>query len=276
MVTWFCMILDMSAFKRKKIQFVSWWKSRYLKLYRHYFWVLIILWVSWILWVSFLIVNLYRYQDKYIVKTVVYTSGSLLMYDDPWIYSQFSSQYQWKSFIDIDILQKNQIIYTMQELFPFLQDIEYKKFNNNTLLAHIVFRQPDVIVSVGNRRFALYPSHILPLYSGNMLWFSAPQIFLPQYLSGISTLSGLLYIQSLPQLIQDIQLLKTLPLAGSITYIPGAEKYVYWDTARHIYFNAKKSLTGQIESLQKLIQYYKWFDKLIKIDLGSNDLIVVR
>jgi len=57
----------------------------------------------------------------------------------------------------------------MQELFPFLQDIEYKKFNNNTLLAHIVFRQPDVIVSVGNRRFALYPSHILPLYSGNML-----------------------------------------------------------------------------------------------------------
>jgi hypothetical protein len=35
-------------------------------------------------------------------------------------------------------------------------------------------------------------------------------------------------------------------------------------------------LTWQIESLQKLIQYYKWFDKLIKIDLGSSDLIVVR
>jgi hypothetical protein len=222
------------------------------------------------------IIPRYFHQDNYIIKNILYTTSSLSIYDDPSTYTTISWLYKQKSITSVKRFNKKSIEEEVITKFPYISSVAIKKFLNNKLTLDIQFIQPSAVAILSNKRFALYENSPLLLYSGNTLGQKSPSFYLPSYLSGTQFLSGMLYSQSLDKITKDITLLSQLSLSGSITYVPGWEKYIYRTETRHIYFNAKKSLTDQIDNLQNLIQTYPKFSTLTRIDLGSNDLITVR
>lgn len=263
----------MISLKKKKIN--PFWLIRWYRKFIHKYIVLIVAWIM-ILLLS-IILPRYFNQSSDLITKVLYTTKSLSLYDDPWLYTTLSSFYKQKTSLSLKRFGSRSLERQIISEIPYISSIVIKNINSSSLTLDVAFTSPPLVVSVWNKRFALYSWLFLPLYSGNALGNSSPLLFLPSYLSGKQqNLSWLLYMLPLEKLASDVVRLTQLPFSGMVTYIPGGEKYIYRNERRHIYFNAKKSLTGQIDSLMNLMTNYQWFNNLTRIDLWSNDLITVR
>ena len=252
-----------------------------IKLYYHYFFLLIISWIALFLIVFLASLNLYRNQDKFLIRKVLYTTSNLRQYDDPDLYDFVSKRYLSGSYFDHKRFNP-QYSTKIEKLKPSYFDvvvdtIVVKSFLKNTLVLDMKFVSPLLLVSYSGKYTALYPpNNIVPLYSWNTLGQNIPRFLFPQYLSGIGNLSWLLYVKTLEWLYEDVMSIYRLPLSGMVTYLPGGEKYIYRTDNRHIYFNAKKPLSWQIQQLYELIQHYPNFSSLVRIDIGSTEYPIVK
>gem|GEM_PF-4989134 len=117
------------------------------------------------------------------MSRVLYDTGSLLLYDDPVFYTEVSNYYLKTSYRDLKLFKEESIAKKVRKQFPFVSSIAIKSFSHQSLLLHLSFSYPELIVVLGDKRFALYPHYILPLYTGNLLGQTAYPLYLPSYLS---------------------------------------------------------------------------------------------
>lgn len=264
-------------FSKKKKIFSLYYNRWYRLLYRNYLRLFIILFFLFcVIWfvVAF---QYYRHQERFLIKKIAYVSSSLSVYPidvDTWA---IIPMYHNKYYSDIQLFrQQDNIVDALQQQYPFIENVIIKSFNNNRIVLEPIFKEPPLVLLQVDKRFALYPHYILPLSTGDLLGKKSTLLHLPQYLSGAVSLSGFLYTQDVIELAHTVKRIYDINLSGSVTYMPGGEKFVYWTDRLHIYFNAKKWLSWQLEQLDILRERYPEFQKLIKIDIGSSDFPIVR
>lgn len=269
--------LACSMFSKKKKIFSLYYNRWYRLLYRNYLRLFVILFFLFcVIWfvVAF---QYYRHQERFLIKKIAYVSSSLSVYPidvDTWA---IIPMYHNKYYSDIQLFrQQDNIVDTLQQQYPFIENVIIKSFNNNRIVLEPIFKEPPLVLLQVDKRFALYPHYILPLSTGDLLGRNSTLLHLPQYLSGAVSLSGFLYTQDVIELAHTVKRIYDINLSGSVTYMPGGEKFVYWTDRLHIYFNAKKWLSWQLEQLDILRERYPEFQKLIKIDIGSSDFPIVR
>lgn len=208
----------------------------------------------------------------------MYTSWSFQQYSDPEVYTAIWEMYSGTYYTALRMFRETNItLDTVKEKYPFIQDVIIEKYANNTLLLHVEFVKPSLRFRYKESIYGMYDTYALPIRSWEILWNGTPLILLPIYLSGSSeSISWVLYGINTKKILYDYLLLKTSPIHGSITYIPGGDKYILWNDKLRIYFNAKKDLNKQLLTLYLLMNNYQPFSTLEQIDLWSIDNPIVR
>ena len=144
----------------------------------------------------------------------------------------------------------------------------------------IDFYEPDIVIKLWDRRFAVMWDYNYEIFSGNTIWDDIFYAELPQYTSWIDSLYWLFHEISQNQFIHDMHFFaEVFPDYERIVYLPWSSMtVVILKSWLRIYVNNQNSLAWQIENYNLIKQYYKEFDSLKSIDLWSLqwDKIIVN
>jgi hypothetical protein len=219
------------------------------------------------------------FAKEYTIDTINYDSGNIQVYDDPYLYKAISAQIKKENY-NVVRLNKNTILATLQQSFPFLKDMKITFINANTVKVDLVFQEPQLIIRNAQQRYGVFRGHIFPIYSGNTMGVGVRILDLPDYQSGMNFMTGFFYRQSAEDLIQQTDLIYEA-FSGAIThieYLPGGERTIIYLGNQKLYINNLADVAQQIRSYQLLKRYYSDFAQLTEIDLGSleSDKVIVK
>jgi hypothetical protein len=243
------------------------------------------IWVIAICFLFFLVIRaiLSRtiFASAYTIAEVKYVSGTISVYDDPYLYAEVSSYLEEKNIYKVKWWGKKEFIQHVREVFPLVDDIQLYYLYEHTVAVRLVFSQPDVVMVLPTgKRFAIYWERSFPLFSGNSLGSESLHIQLPSHLSHLDTLDWIFYVTSVEDLLLSIDAIQEVFLyPEDIIYVPGAERIIVTTTdGRLVYINLLQDTRAQLTKLQILKDYYTGFDSLREIDLGSleDNRVIVR
>jgi hypothetical protein len=95
----------------------------------------------------------------------------------------------------------------------------------------------------------------------------------------MNAMTGLFFRIPAQELTQQIELLyQWFPNLHHIEYLPGGERSIVFLNGRKYYINNLWDIPNQIRNYELLKKYYKDFEHLYEIDLGSlgKDKVIVR
>ncbi len=255
------------------------------KIWFHFFsiktiWIVFGLFAT-IYWCFFFLKNSI-FNHQYTIKRVVYNTGNILWYDDPYLYKRINTWIKWENYSVVK-RYTSRILEDIQAMYPMVSDIEVTYISSNTVFITLVFSPISLIIRNQNTRFGLIKDVIFPIYSGNKIANDIRILDLPSYMSGVTTLSWLFFRQSATWLIQQIDLLyQWFPWLGSgenhIEYLPWWERSIVYIEKKRFYINNLGDIPNQIRNYQLLKKYYKEYAQLQDIDLWSleKDKVIVR
>jgi hypothetical protein len=108
------------------------------------------------------------FAKQYTIDVINYDSGDIKIYDDPYLYKAISTQIQQENY-NVVRFNKNTILATLQQSFPFIKDISITFVNANTVKVKLSFDDPQLIIRNADQRYGVFRGHIFPIYSGNTL-----------------------------------------------------------------------------------------------------------
>jgi len=88
------------------------------------------------------------------------------------------------------------VLSDIQSTYPMVSDIGIDYRSSNTVFVKLTFYPLDLIVRNQDMKYGLIRTTLLPLYSGNKIANGIKILDLPEYLSGVQSLSGLFYRQA--------------------------------------------------------------------------------
>ena len=235
----------------------------------------IVLYIMWIvIFVAIILTLSIRsrlYNPKYLIQKVVFSTWSVAMYDDILLFDRIVQIYSWSYYSTIRVGNKAwNMIEDLKNSTIYVDSIVPSWFSDNTLLVDVKFKDPSFKFRYNDREYGIYNNTYIPLTPNDQLGQKSPLILLPLYLSGSSeSISGVLYGVNVEKMLYDYLLLQTSPIQGSITYIPGWEKYIIRNPNQRVYLNAKKDISQQITTLYILKNNYNGFENLKQIDVWS-------
>ena len=218
------------------------------------------------------------HAKHYVIESVLFTSGTIQNYDNDEFLLDIVSMYSWAYYSTLRLWStSSQAIKSFIKEKEFLEDVRYLSFEDNKLVIDVIFRKPLVRLVYNSGSYALYDHSILELPAESTIAKDVPSINLPLYLSGSSeSIDGILYEVIPSKMLADYYLLQSAVVRGSISYIPGAQRYVIWRPEIQIYINAKKDIIEQLQTLFVLKEHYPWFESLQTIDLGSLKQPIIK
>ncbi|MFA7298435.1 MAG: hypothetical protein WC010_02200 [Candidatus Absconditabacterales bacterium] len=218
------------------------------------------------------------FNHQYVIKRVLYNSGDIAWYDDPYLYKSINTWIKGENYYVVN-MYKSKVLADIKKTYPMITDINIEYVSSNTVSIKLEFRPIDMVIRNQDVRFALIGSTLLPIYSGNKLAQNIKILDLPGYLSGMNLLSGLFYRQSATELTQQIELIaQSFSGLDHIEYLPGGERSIVFIDGKKLYISNLGDILNQIRNYQLLKKYYKDYSQLQDIDLGSleKDKIIVR
>jgi hypothetical protein len=237
-----------------------------------FFWV-----ITFVYWI-FLLLKYTIFVPEYRINKIDYAQSSVNVYDDPYLYKAISSLVKWEN-IYILSWNSDDIVSTIQEQYPFVQDIiiTYKK--SNTVLVKLLFYSPDIVLRYNEMKFAVYNEYIYQLFSGNMIGSGSIWLDVLTFSSWLA-LTGMFFQQSAKDILNDVLSIKQwFTSLASISYLPGAHRMiVYLGNWQQVYINNAIDIEPQITNYQLLKKYYSDFKLLKEIDLWSleKDKVIVK
>jgi len=225
----------------------------------------------------FLLLKNSLFNHQYTIKRVVYSSGDISWYDDPYLYKRINTWMKGENYYVVN-LYKSRVLKDIQSMYPMISALDVTYLSSNTVAVKLTFTPVDMIIRNQNVGFALIGSTVLRIYSWNQIAKWIKVLNLPPYLSGMNSLSGLFYRQSATGLIQEIDLLyQWFPGLDHIEYLPWWERSIVFLDGKKFYINNVWDIPNQIRNYELLKKYYKEYKSLQNIDLGSleKDKIIV-
>ena len=242
------------------------------------FWI-VILSIIFSYWIFFVIKNTFFKKENYI-QNISYSKESVEKYDDPYLYSQISKALKWENYYVVSKLKRKYFLNKIKTEFPMVKNIKIVKSGPYSVAIWFDFYDPDIIIKLWDRRFAIMWNDNFEIYSGNTIWDDIFYAELPQYASWIDSLYWLFHEISQEQFIHDMRFFaESFPNYDRIVYLPWSYMtVVILDSWQRIYINNQNSLTWQIENYNLIKQYYSDFNSLMTIDLWSLqwDKIIVN
>ncbi|MCX6823652.1 MAG: hypothetical protein NT085_00795 [candidate division SR1 bacterium] len=226
---------------------------------------------------GFLLLKNSLFNHQYTIKRVVYSSGDISWYDDPYLYKRINTWIKGENYYVVN-LEKSKVLKDIQSIYPMISALDLTYLSSNTVAVKLTFIPVDMIIRNQNVGFALIGSTVLRIYSGNQIAKGIHVLNLPPYLSGMNSLSGIFYRQPATGLVQQIHLMyQGFPGLDHIEYLPGGERSIVFLDGKKFYINNLGDIPNQIRNYQLLKKYYKEYKSLQNIDLGSleKDKIIV-
>lgn len=241
-----------------------------------FFWVLFF-WLLSIYWI-FLLLKYTIFVPEYRIHQVDYAQSSVDNYDNPYLYKTISSLIKGEN---VYVLSWNfsKILSTVQEKYPFVQDIIIVYKQPNTVLVKLLFDSPDLVLRYNGLKIGVYNESLFELFSGNSLGSGTIWLDVLSFSSGLY-LTWIFYQQSAKKTLDDVLMIKQwLTGIASISYLPWAHRMiVYLGNGQKVYVNNAIDIQPQIANYQLLKKYYSDFNLLKEIDLWSleKDKVIVR
>lgn len=240
---------------------------------------IVILVIIFSYWIFFVIKNTFFKKENYI-QNLSYSKESVDKFNDPTLYSAISKILKWENYYVVWKLKRASILKTIQDEFPVVRNMKVVKSAPYSAAVWIDFYEPDIIIKLGDRRFAVMWDYSYEIFSWNTIWDGIFYAELPQYVSGIDSLYGLFHEINQNQFIHDMHFFAdAFPDYERIVYLPWSSMtVVILKSWLRIYINNQNSLEWQVENYNLIKQYYKDFYSLKTIDLGSLqwDKIIVN
>jgi hypothetical protein len=240
---------------------------------------IVILAIIFSYWIFFVIKNTFFKKENYI-QNLSYSKESVDKFNDPTLYSAISKALKWENYYIVWKLKKKATLRSIQNEFPVVRNMKVVKSEPYSAAVWIDFYEPDIIIKLWERRFAVMWDYSYEIFSGNTIWDDTFYAELPQYTSWIDSLYWLFHEISQNQFIHDMHFFaEAFPDYDRIVYLPGSSMtVVILKSGLRIYVNNQNSLTWQIENYNLIKQYYKDFYSLKTIDLWSLqwDKIIVN
>lgn len=227
---------------------------------------------------SFLLLKNSLFDSQYIIKRVLYDSGDIQRYDDPYMYKRIWNWVKWENYYVVK-WYISRMIDDIVERYPMVTDIRIDYRSSNTVFVKLTFRPIDMVIKNQDITFALVGNSMLPLYSWNNIANGIKILDMPEYMSGMNNFTWLFYKLPAAELVQQIEMLyQWFPWLHHIEYLAWWERSIVYLDGRKYYINNVSDIPNQIRNYQLLKKYYKEFNSLAEIDLWSleKDKIIVR
>jgi len=229
--------------------------------------------------IFFIIKNTFFKKENYI-QNISYSKESVDAFNDPYLYSEISKSLKWENYYVVSKLKRKSFLNKIKSEFPMVKNMKIVKSAPYSVAIWIDFYEPDIIIKLWDRRFAIMWDYNFEIFSGNTIWEDVFYAELPQYASGIDSLYWLFHEISQNQFIHDMHFFaEAFPDYDRIVYLPWSSMTVIiLKSWLRIYVNNQNSLEWQVENYNLIKQYYKDFNSLRTIDLGSLqwDKIIVN
>jgi len=229
--------------------------------------------------IFFIIKNTFFKKENYI-QNISYSKESVDDFNDPYLYSEISKSLKWENYYVVSKLKRKSFLNKIKSEFPMVKNMKIVKSGPYSVAIWIDFYEPDIIIKLWDRRFAIMWNYNFEIFSGNTIWEDVFYAELPQYASGIDSLYWLFHEISQNQFIHDMHFFaEAFPDYDRIVYLPWSSMTVIiLKSWLRIYVNNQNSLEWQVENYNLIKQYYKDFNSLRTIDLGSLqwDKIIVN
>ncbi len=241
-----------------------------------------IIWIIFIVFAliywGFLLLKNSVFNRQYTIKRVLYNSGDIAQYDEPYLYRRITNRLRGENY-SIANMYKSRVLEDIQSRYPMVTDMNIEYTSSNTVSVKLTFRPIDMIIRNQDKLFALVNDVILPLYSWNKISNGIKILDLPPYLSGMNILSGLFFRQPATWLVQQIEMIyQWFPGLHHVEYLPGWERSIIFLDGKRFYINNLADIQNQIRNYQLLKKYYKDYAQLEDVDLWSlgKDKVIVR
>lgn len=236
--------------------------------------------VAWciVIYVLFRSISWRLHSDQYLIKNVLFTSGTVMDYDDDAFLLAIVDIYTGAYYSTLRLWSSSsKAIKHLIKEEDFVSEVRYLSFKDNTLLVDVVFHEPLMRVLYNSWYYAMYEKSLLKLPPTSTIAHTRPTIHLPLYLSWSSeSIEWLLHEVNPSKMLEDYNALQSSSIAWSISYIPGAQRYVIRRPELQVYISAKKSIMEQLETLFLLKEHYAWFEGLEMIDIWSLKQPIVK
>lgn len=226
----------------------------------------------------FLLLSNTIFAHQYTIKRVLYDSGDIAWYDEPYMYRYITNWLKGENY-HVARMYTSRMLEDMQSRYPMITDMIVMYRSSNTVAVKLSFRPIDMVIRNQEARFALVGSTLLPIYSWNKIANGIKILDMPEYLSGMHAMSGLFYRIPATGLVMQIELLyQWFPGLHHIEYLVGGERSIVFLDGKKYYINNLWDIPNQIRNYQLLKKYYKDFALLAEIDLWSleKDKVIVR
>lgn len=242
------------------------------------FWITILI-IIFSYGIFFVIKNTVFKKENYI-QNLSYSKESVEKINDPNLYSAISKSLKWENYYVVWKLKRKSILKSIQSEFPVVKNMKIVKSEPYSAAVWIDFYEPDIVIKLWDRKFAVMGNYNYEIFSWNTIWNDIFYAELPQYASWIDSLYWLFHEISQDQFIHDMHFFaEAFPDYDRIVYLPWSSMTVVMlKSGLRIYVNNQNSLTWQIANYNLIKQYYKDFDSLGTIDLWSLqwDKIIVN
>lgn len=230
--------------------------------------------ISW----GFLLLKNSIFDHQYTIKRVLYDSGDVARYDEPYLYKLIKNWLQDENYYVVKRYH-SRMVNDITTKYPMITDVNVDYRSSNTVFVKLTFRPIDMVIRNQELRYALIDGRLFPLYSGNAIANGIKILDMPEYMSGINDLTGIFYKLPAAELTQQIELLyQWFPWLHHIEYLAWWQRSIVFLDGKKYYINNISDIPNQIRNYQLLKKYYKDFASLSEIDLWSlgKDKVIVR
>lgn len=106
------------------------------------------------------------FDTQYTIKRVVYDSGDIQRYDEPYMYRRISDRIKNENYYVVK-RYKQRVLDDIQSTYPMVIDFMVTYVSTNTVAVKLTFKPIDLVIKNQTGRFAVVDNIMLPIYSGN-------------------------------------------------------------------------------------------------------------
>jgi hypothetical protein len=197
----------------------------------------------------------------------------------PLLYETLQQKILGKHYILCQITCGRMLSFALRKDYPFLRRVTIKSDGRQRFIVWVEYYPPRLVFRQWTRKRWTFQEYMLPISPQESWWNDQKEVLLPDYLDGIKHLTWIFYQIPEDSLATRIQIIRdTLPAetVSSITYIPWWEKVLITYKNKSVYIHLLKDIDLQLAKLIDLEQWYKEFQTVTMIDLGSSEYVIVR
>jgi len=214
------------------------------------------------------------------IKNIIISEESKLMYDSTEIDQWITEYMSWQNFRIFSFTKQTDFDSYIKNQFPLIDTIQVAQTDqNNTVYVEIQYHEPELIITDQTSTWLAYKNQTYLIKPADTIQENILTLRIPTWIQEIQDLEWLFYhihSKTLVRIIGNISEILDGKDISDILYIPWGQKLHISYKDKLILFHLDKSLDAQLAKLSDLKQYYSDFAQVTRLDLWSNNDIIVK